>query len=137
MTAAQEMTELLSAMNFSELKELASDVERELKAREKSRIKDAKTALVELAKQYGYSLEEIVGGEKRTYNTAPKKYRNPNNHAEVWTGRGKQPVWFTDLVHVHCIPVEQLLIENQEANTEPSSPAQFNVQPQQNYQVGA
>lgn len=130
----------LGNLNFVELKELASEVEREIKSREKTRIKEAKTALAEVAKQYGLSIEEIVASDvKRVYNTAPKKYRNPNNHSEVWTGRGKKPNWVVDLIHVYGMSLEQLLIENQEANAEPSSPAQFNVQPQQTefYQAGA
>jgi len=133
------MTQIeLNGLNYQELKALSVDVEREIKAREKDVKRQAKQAVLSAAREFGLTIEEIFE-EKRTYNTAPKKYRNPENHDEVWTGRGKQPTWFVHLTHARGIPVEQLLIENQEAQTqEPSSPPQFNIptQPQQNYQVG-
>jgi len=139
------MTQIeLNELNYQELKALSVDVEREIKAREKDLKKEARQAVLSAAKEFGLSIEEIFGVDaKRTYNTAPKKYRNPENHDEVWTGRGKQPTWFVHLTHARGVPVEQLLIENQEAkdNQQPSSPPQFYVPaatlPQQNYQVGA
>jgi len=30
---------------------------------------------------------------KRLHPKVVAKYRNPNNHAEAWTGRGRQPRW--------------------------------------------
>lgn len=135
------MTQIeLGGLNYQELKALSVDVEREIKAREKTVKKEAKTAIAELAKDFGFTLQELLQEDTpRAYNVAQKKYRNPENHEQVWTGRGKQPTWFVHLVHARGVPVEQLLIENQEAQTqEPSSPPQFNIpiNPQQNYQVG-
>lgn len=67
--------------------------------------------LTQLARAEGYSIQELFGGAaagtgrparaskgtakkagKSTGKVAPK-YRNPDNPAETWTGRGKQPRW--------------------------------------------
>ena len=29
--------------------------------------------------------------------TAPVRYRNPANHADTWSGRGRAPKWLADL----------------------------------------
>jgi DNA-binding protein H-NS len=67
--------------------------------------------LTQLARAEGYSIQELFGGAsadtgrsaraskgsaKKTGKSAGKvapKYRNPDNPAETWTGRGKQPRW--------------------------------------------
>lgn len=70
--------------------------------------------LTQLARAEGYSIEELFGGASGRGDTAargPKagkgtarksatkgskvapKYRNPDNPAETWSGRGKQPRW--------------------------------------------
>ena len=65
----------------------------------RARLKAAATA-------EGYTIEELFGtsggGAARATRAAkaprklgkvPPKYRNPENPAETWTGRGKQPRW--------------------------------------------
>jgi DNA-binding protein H-NS len=37
-------------------------------------------------------LEEPKGAKAERKPVEPR-YRNKNNHAETWTGRGKQPKW--------------------------------------------
>jgi DNA-binding protein H-NS len=32
---------------------------------------------------------------RRPYPKVLPKYRNPKNHAEIWSGRGRQPRWLT------------------------------------------
>jgi DNA-binding protein H-NS len=67
--------------------------------------------LTQLARAEGYSVQELFGGPgagagrparaskgaaKKAGKSASKiapKYRNPDNPAETWTGRGKQPRW--------------------------------------------
>jgi DNA-binding protein H-NS len=34
-----------------------------------------------------------VEGVRRPYPAVQPKYKNPRNPAEVWSGRGKQPLW--------------------------------------------
>jgi DNA-binding protein H-NS len=43
-------------------------------------------------------LGTVPGNPKRPYPKVPAKYRNPNDHNETWTGRGKQPRWLRDQI---------------------------------------
>lgn len=71
-----------------------------------------KAAVAKLLKSAGWTFEELFG--KSTAAPAPAKkagkpkkggsraavapkYRNPGNHAETWSGRGRQPRWLTAL----------------------------------------
>lgn len=67
--------------------------------------------LTQLARAEGYSVQELFGasstaatrtarvtkGAAKKAGKSPSKiapkYRNPDNPAETWTGRGKQPRW--------------------------------------------
>lgn len=53
---------------------------------------DARKALIQHAKDLGYTIDElfnIAGSKKR----GGAKFRNPANPAETWVGRGKRPDW--------------------------------------------
>jgi DNA-binding protein H-NS len=78
-------------------------------------IATVRSKLTQLARAEGYSIEELLGagasgrgegaargpkaGKTATRRSAAKgskvapKYRNPDNPAETWSGRGKQPRW--------------------------------------------
>lgn len=68
--------------------------------------------LTQLARAEGYTIAELFGGAaparpgrpakaakkaagagRKAGGKVPPKYRNPDNPAETWTGRGKQPRW--------------------------------------------
>ena len=36
--------------------------------------------------------------EKRKYPKVHQKYRNPDDHSQTWSGRGKQPLWVAKLL---------------------------------------
>ena len=61
--------------------------------------------LESLAKARGYSLEDFLGKQGKTAagkkvsgtrKSAPVKYRDPENSALAWSGRGRQPKWVVD-----------------------------------------
>lgn len=86
------MAKDLDKLSLPELKQLRKDVDSAIasyKDREKAK---ARVALEETAKEYGFSLDEIVGKKTRR-SKAPPKYRNPENSAETWSGRGRRPNW--------------------------------------------
>lgn len=94
-------------------------------------ITKVRAQLAKVAKNAGYTLEELFGtgsapagkvvkGAKAT-KAVPKsgrklpkvapKYRNPANADETWTGRGKQPRWLAELTS-QGKKVEDFLINN-------------------------
>jgi len=76
-----------------------------------------RSKLTQLAKAEGYSIAELFGGgvPKAVSTSAPSakarkttkgyklgkvapKYRNPDNPAETWAGRGQQPKWLASRI---------------------------------------
>jgi len=64
------------------------------KARERERA-EVKSMLEEKAARAGFSVQEVFGMRKGRSKKASVKYRNPQNPAETWAGRGRQPLWLT------------------------------------------
>jgi DNA-binding protein H-NS len=62
------------------------------KARERERA-EVKSMLEEKAARAGFSVQEVFGMRKGRGKKAAVKYRNPQNSAETWAGRGRQPLW--------------------------------------------
>ena len=65
----------------------------------------------EVAKKHGVEWKELLeallaapedapkkGRSARAESTGVAKYRNPENPEQTWTGRGRKPAWFTELV---------------------------------------
>lgn len=86
----------LDEMSLEDLKKLSRDVEKAIAGFESRRRKEALKAMEQVAKDFGLSVEEVVGAApirgKKSKTAA--KYRNPKNSAETWSGRGRQPGWF-------------------------------------------
>ncbi|MBV8679361.1 MAG: H-NS histone family protein [Aquitalea sp.] len=89
----------ISTLSFTELVALKSDVENEIKRRESEEKSKAKKQIIELAKAYGLSVEEVLGKVGAVVRKPVEaKYRHPENADLTWTGRGRKPVWVQELL---------------------------------------
>lgn len=90
--------ELLN-LNFTELQDLLKSVDTEISRRETEEKANAKKQILELAKSYGLSLDDVL---RKTTAAVRKpveaKYKNPNDESQTWTGRGRKPVWVQTLL---------------------------------------
>lgn len=84
----------VNSMSRNELLKLQRDVEKALSGMEKKHKEDAKKALEDAAKKFGFTVDELVGKKKRgaRAKSAPK-YANPADKKQTWSGRGRQPAW--------------------------------------------
>ena len=84
-------------LNQNQLNELIARAETRKQELAKDRMSKVRDKLAALAKAEGFTLEELFGGRTRrkTRRPARAKYRNPGDHAQTWSGRGKRPRWFT------------------------------------------
>jgi DNA-binding protein H-NS len=87
----------LEALSLTELKKMQKDVARAISTFEDRQTAEARVKVEALARELGYSLAELVGGEAKPKRApvAPK-YRHPENPALTWSGRGRRPQWFVD-----------------------------------------
>jgi DNA-binding protein H-NS len=80
-------------MPLKELLELETRVKKAiLNAKERER-SDLKNKIASLAENAGFSVSELFGGGRGKGGKVAVKYRNKDNPAETWTGRGRQPKW--------------------------------------------
>ena len=92
----------LNAMSKSELQALQRQVQEALVKSEARRKQEALSAVERAVKEYGLTLQEMLtlASEGRQKNwasgkvEAAAKFRNPENPDEIWSGRGRRPLWF-------------------------------------------
>jgi len=90
----------LDSMSLEDLKKLSRDVERAIASFEDRKRKEARKAIEKVAREFGLSVEEVIGTQKAASRATKSaaKYRNPGNPAETWSGRGRQPGWYKDAI---------------------------------------
>ncbi len=89
------MAKALDKMTLEELEVHQKEVAATIKGYEKKRRSECLSELKAVAKKYGFSLEDVVGGKAKG-GAKPKgvaKYANPADSSQTWTGRGRQPNW--------------------------------------------
>jgi DNA-binding protein H-NS len=93
----------LDRLSQQELDALILAAEEQKKRLKREKITDVRRRILELAKNEGYTIEELfsdVKAGKRSATTAAAgrtvaaKYRNPADPAQTWSGRGKRPRWY-------------------------------------------
>lgn len=89
----------LSKLSLAELPALLNTVQTEISRRENEEKANAKKQIMELAKSYGLSLDDVLS---KVTTAARKpveaKYKNPNDESQTWTRRGRKPVWVQALL---------------------------------------
>jgi DNA-binding protein H-NS len=82
----------LEALSRNELQQLISDAQKALKSVDARRRAEAKRAAEKAAKEFGFSLDEVLDAGPKGSKGAPK-YANPADPSQTWTGRGRKPNW--------------------------------------------
>jgi DNA-binding protein H-NS len=86
----------LSGMSMNDLLELEKNVQKAKAALEKKRVLEARKAIESAAREYGLTVDEVLGASASAGSAqkgAPR-YANPDNPEQTWTGRGRQPAWY-------------------------------------------
>ncbi len=89
------MTIDLESLSRDELSKLITDAQKALKTLESRRMAEAKRAAEMAAKEFGFSLEDVLTAGSNNSKGAPK-YANPADPSQTWTGRGRKPNWLID-----------------------------------------
>jgi len=83
----------IEKMTHAELVALRDDIDRVIADKAAAGKEALKQKFAEMAKSHGLSLDEIVGGRRKSKGLVAVKYRDPNNAGNTWTGRGRMPRW--------------------------------------------
>ena len=99
----------LDALDLSELKTLIADAQKEIKRKEKAKVRDVRGEMEKLANKLGMTVEEVINydkGRKSTSKPGVPRFRNPEAPEQTWTGRGKRPRWYVDALKRGIEPKE-------------------------------
>lgn len=85
----------LAGIEYTALVALKEKIGVEIGRRENEEKSKAKKQIIELAKAYGLSVEEVLGkiGANAARKPVEAKYRSPEQPDLTWTGRGRKPQW--------------------------------------------
>jgi DNA-binding protein H-NS len=83
-------------MGLKDLIELDLKVQKAISIAKERERSEVKQKIAALAEDSGFSVSELFGGGRgaaKGKGTGVAKYKNPDNHSETWTGRGRKPNW--------------------------------------------
>jgi DNA-binding protein H-NS len=80
-------------MSYAELAEVRLQVDHAMVEKQNAERIALRQKLADLAKEYGRSLDEVLGKGRRGKGTVAMKYRDPKNPQNTCTGRGRMPLW--------------------------------------------
>lgn len=100
----------LEGMSLEDLRKLSRDVNKAIAGYEERKRKEARKAMEKVARDFGVSFDEVVGTAKPAAKASksPAKFRNPENPAETWSGKGRQPGWYKSAVAAGKNPDDML-----------------------------
>ena len=82
-------------LNHTQLNDLIQRAESRKSELNKERVSRVREKVIAFAKAEGFTIDELFGSRvRKTRRAAQAKYRNPADHAQTWSGRGKRPRWF-------------------------------------------
>ncbi|GLK63298.1 H-NS histone family protein [Paracoccus kondratievae] len=88
----------LNTMSLNELRQLLKDVDRAIDQYDSRRKAEARTRVEQIAKDFGFSLGELVQAAQEKSVSIPR-YRHPENPELTWSGRGRKPRWIIEALN--------------------------------------
>lgn len=96
----------LEALTIPELEALIAQAHDLIERKQNDAVTTAKAEIQKIAAEVGMSVEELLGLQAgKAAKKAPKekkpvpvKYRNPKDHTQTWSGRGKSPRWLQEVL---------------------------------------
>lgn len=88
----------LDKMSYKDLVNLKERVSAAIVARQAAEKVELKRKVEEMMHQSGFDVSELFGGRggRKSGGKVAAKYRNPKDHSQTWTGRGRKPRWIAD-----------------------------------------
>jgi DNA-binding protein H-NS len=118
----------LDSLSPAELQALIKNAEAQMESARKNHVKEVRTKIDGILASAGLTIGEVYPTRGGKGTKGPKaavapKYRNPDNAAQTWSGRGKRPVWFNEALKKKGVTAETLLIAGTTAKAAPAKKA--------------
>ncbi|HSX60939.1 MAG TPA: H-NS histone family protein [Tahibacter sp.] len=99
----------LDSLTSQQLADLIAQANQRQQEMQREHAAEVRARLVAIARKEGFTIEELFGQFPARKRTVKPKYRNPLAPGETWSGRGKQPRWFSAALSTGLLE-EDLLI---------------------------
>lgn len=99
----------LDSLTAQQLAELITQANQRQQEMQREHAAEVRARLVNIARKEGFTIEELFSHLPTRKRTVKPKYRNPLAPNQTWTGRGKQPRWFSAALQAGAVE-EDLLI---------------------------
>jgi DNA-binding protein H-NS len=115
----------LESLSPAELQALIKSAEAQMQSAQKNRVQEVRTKIDGLLKSAGLTIDEVYPRRGGQGSKGPKaavapKYRNPENPAQTWSGRGKRPLWFSGALKKKGVTADSLLIDGSGTKSAPA-----------------
>jgi len=103
----------LEALSPKDLQALIADAQSQMHSARANQIQDVRKKIDTLLHNNGLTLADVYptrGGKGAKKSAVAPKYRNPSNHEQTWSGRGKRPFWFVEALRRRGVTADSLLI---------------------------
>jgi len=116
----------LDSLSPAELEALIKSAEAQMQSARRNHVQQVRTKIEGLLKSSGVTIDEVYprrGGQGRMGPkpaAAAPKYRNPENPAQTWSGRGKRPIWFSEALKKKGTTADSMLIGGSTAKSLPA-----------------
>jgi DNA-binding protein H-NS len=114
---AKRMTIDLKTLSPEELLALIANANAQMHVAQATQVQTVKGKIEILLSNSGLTLDEVypsrgktAAGKKGGKGSVPPKYQNPSDPSQAWSGRGRQPLWFSKALRRRGVTVEDLLI---------------------------
>jgi DNA-binding protein H-NS len=111
------MTTDLKTLSPKELLALIANANAQMHVAQATQVQTVRQKIETLLSNNGLTLDEVyptrgkkAAGKKGGKGSVAPKYQNPSDPSQVWSGRGRQPVWFAKALKRRGVTVEDLLI---------------------------
>jgi DNA-binding protein H-NS len=85
----------LEKMSLKDLTSLHAKVQAAIDEKRISERSEMRSKMEEMARASGFSVAELFGRKGKNGSKGIAKYRNPKDHTQTWTGRGRRPLWMS------------------------------------------
>ncbi len=107
----------LEGLTVPELEALIAQAHELIGRKQQEAVSSAKAEIEKIAADVGMSVEELLGLQAgkakkvvKEKKPVPVKYRNPKDHTQTWSGRGKSPRWLQEVLN-HGGKLENFLVK--------------------------
>jgi DNA-binding protein H-NS len=83
----------LEGMSYAELARMQTRIERLKIEKQNTERGELRQRILTMVKEHGFEISDLFGKGRKGKGTVAAKYRDPQNPANTWTGRGRMPRW--------------------------------------------